>query len=146
MPTNYTHNFIINKIVDFHSKPVSLSKRMFCKMHSIPKSTLDYWLHKYSNGTLFSEKKAGRPTIITDEILIFVDKYVSKRHNTTIQQVKHYLKTYKNIFLSRTTIYKIMRKLKYVYKQKSFYTMSSKSTKKQTNIVNPYIFRPLGIG
>ena len=27
-----------------------------------------------------------------------------------------------------------MRKLKYVYKQKSFYTMSSKSTKKQTNI------------
>ena len=57
--TNYTHNFIINKIVDFHSKPVSLSKRMFCKMHSIPKSTLDYWLHKYSNGTLFSEKKAG---------------------------------------------------------------------------------------
>ena len=28
--TNYTHNFIINKIVDFHSNPVSLSKRMFC--------------------------------------------------------------------------------------------------------------------
>ena len=45
----------------------------------------------------------NQPTIITDAILIFVDKYVSKRHNTTIQQVKHYLKTYKNILLSRTT-------------------------------------------
>jgi transposase len=134
MPANYTHNFIINKIVDFHSKPVILSKRMFCKQHSIPKSTLDYWLHKYSNGTLFSEKKAGRPTIITDEILIFVDKYVSKRHNTTIQQVTRYLKTFKNIILSRTTIYKIMKQLKFVYKQKSFYTMSTKSNKKQTNI------------
>jgi hypothetical protein len=51
-----------------------------------------------------------QPTIITDEILIFVDKYVSKRHNTTIQQVKHYLKTYKNIFLSRTTTMRFAHK------------------------------------
>ena len=39
----------------------SHSKRMFCKKHRIPKSTLDCWLHKYSNGPLFSEKTAGRP-------------------------------------------------------------------------------------
>ena len=152
MPTNYTPNFIINKIVEFNSKPVCISKRMFCKQCNIPKSTLDYWLRKYSNGTLFTEKKAGRPTIITEEILEIIDKYVSTRHNTTIQQVMNYLKSYKKIILSRTTIYapplaervlnllcrfsqyKAMKMLNYVYKQKSFYTMSSKSNKKQTNI------------
>lgn len=134
MTPKYSKCFIVTIIVKYHNKSQNTSKRLFCKQNNLPKSTLDYWLFKYSNNTLFVKTNVGRPTKITEEIKKIINNYVLKRHNITITQVVNYLKSYKKIVLCRTTIYKIMKLLNFVYKQKSFYTVSKKTSRKETNI------------
>ena len=123
----------MNVLIKYYTLAVknkSINVKQFCIDHEISRTVFYYWKKRYQLGLIGKHKQRGRKTVISNEMITFIDNILTKNSSLTIHKLFFKCKEY-NYNISKSTIYKIIYSvLKYRFKRRHLVTLPNSYNKK----------------
>ena len=110
---NKLSEILKNSIVQKTEEGYSIGQ--ISNFHNIPKSTIHSFLKTKTVNNI--EKKKGRPSLLTEEILSLIELSIENKNTLTLKELKRLIFESKQVSLSPTTIFRALNFLKLTRKR-----------------------------
>ena len=143
----YNNSQIINALIDHYCKRFA-SVAQLCRHYGIGRPSFYHYLAAHQRDQLFKPKKRGRKTIITNEVVRFIEATVATDACITIKEVCQSC-TRKGFKVSESTVYKVMHTiLKLRFKKRKLVVLPNsygKEEHKEAIRTKQSVLRSIGI-